>query len=197
MSRTISASSGKPYGVARVCRIWRAARATLYRHRRPQPAEPSRRSGPAGPMPDAALVERIRAVLSARPFHGERHRKVWARLRFTGVRTSRHRVLRLMREHALLAPSRAGSPRGPRNHDGTIIPHALDTTWGADMTTIWTREGQVAVFIAVDHQNLPSLSITTPSIKPDHKHITEYHTCIPWHSLRIYLDWSKSPETLP
>ena len=40
MSRTISASSGKPYGVARVCRIWDAARATLYRHRRPDSAEP-------------------------------------------------------------------------------------------------------------------------------------------------------------
>ncbi len=71
MSRTISASSGKPYGVAQVCRIWHAARATLYRHRRPDQAEPPRRRGPAGPMPDAALAERIRAVLSASPFHGE------------------------------------------------------------------------------------------------------------------------------
>ena len=82
MSRTASPNSGKPYGVAQVCRIWHAARATIYRHRRRQPAEPPRRRGPAGPMPDAALVERIRAVLSASPFHGEGHRKVWARLRF-------------------------------------------------------------------------------------------------------------------
>ena len=29
MSRAISASSGKPYGVARVCRIWHTARATF------------------------------------------------------------------------------------------------------------------------------------------------------------------------
>ncbi len=159
MSRTISASSGKPYGVARVCRIWHAARATLYRHRRPGPAEPPRRRGPAGPMPDAALVERIRAVLSASPFHGEGHRKVWARLRLAGVRTSKHRVLRLMREHALLAPSRVGSPRGPRNHDGTIIPHTLDTLWGTDMTITWTREGQAAVFIAVDHHNAECVGI--------------------------------------
>jgi len=159
MSRTASPSSGKPYGVARVCRIWHAARATLYRHRRPQPAKPPRRRGPSGPMPDAALVERIRAVLCASPFHGEGHRKVWARLRFAGVRTSRRRVLRLMREHALLAPSRVGSPRGSRNHDGTIIPDALDTMWGTDMTTTWTREGQVAVFIAVDHHNAECVGI--------------------------------------
>ena len=58
-----------------------------------------------------------------------------------------------MREHGLLAPSRVGSPRGPRNHDGTIIPTTIDTMWGTDMTTAWTREGQVAVFIAIDHHN--------------------------------------------
>ena len=32
MSRTISPSSGKPYRLALVCRVWRAPRATLYRH---------------------------------------------------------------------------------------------------------------------------------------------------------------------
>jgi putative transposase len=102
-------------------------------------------------MPDAALLEAIRAVLAASPFHGEGHRKVWARLRMREVRTSRRRVLRLMHEHGLLAPSRVGSPRGPRNHDGTIIPDALDTMWATDMTTTWTGEGQAAVFVAVDH----------------------------------------------
>ena len=64
-------------------------------------------------MPDAALLEAIRAVLAASPFHGEGHRKVWARLRHGGVRTSKRRVLRLMGENDLLAPSRVGSPRGP------------------------------------------------------------------------------------
>ena len=86
-------------------------------------------------MPDLELTAEIRAVLTASPFHGEGHRKVWARLRVTGIRTSKRRVLRLMREHNLLAPSRTGSPRGPRNHDGTIIPETIDTLWGTDMTT--------------------------------------------------------------
>ena len=71
----------------------------------------------------------------------------------TGIRTSMRRVLRLMREHDLLAPSRTGSPRGPRNHDGTIIPETIDTLWGTDMTTGWTAEGQAAVFVAVDHHS--------------------------------------------
>ena len=77
MSRAISPSSGKLYGLARVCRIWRVARATVYRQRRPQPDRPRR--GPAGPMSDEPLTEQIRAALAASPFHGEGHRKVWAR----------------------------------------------------------------------------------------------------------------------
>jgi putative transposase len=151
MSQAVSPSDGRPYGLARVCRIWRAARATVYRYRAPPRAEPPRRPGPAGPMPDMALVEAIRGVLAASPFHGEGHRKVWARLRHAGVRTSKRRVLRLMREHGLLAPSRTGAPRGPRAHDGTIVPATVDTLWGTDLTTTWTGEGQVAVFVALDH----------------------------------------------
>ena len=151
MSRTVSPGSGKPYGLARVCRVWRAARSTAYRHRAPPREVPPRRPGPVGPGPDADLVAAIRAVLAASPFHGEGHRKVWARLRHGGVRTSKRRVLRLMREHGLLAPSRVGSPRGPRAHDGTIIPETVDTLWGTDLTTTITGEGQAAVFIAIDH----------------------------------------------
>jgi transposase InsO family protein len=102
-------------------------------------------------MSDTALLAAIRAVLAGSPFHGEGHRKIWARLRVAGVRTSKRRVLRLTRENDLLAPSRVGSPRGPRSHDGTIIPEAVDMMWGTDLTTTITGEGQAAVFIAIDH----------------------------------------------
>jgi putative transposase len=151
MSRAVSPSSGRAYGLARVARVWGVARATVYRRRRPAPEVPRRRPGPVGAMPDADLLEAIRAVLAASPFHGEGHRKVWARLRHGGIRTSKRRVLRLMGEHDLLAPSRTGSPRGPRSHDGTIIPETIDTMWGSDLTTALTGEGQAAIFVAVDH----------------------------------------------
>jgi hypothetical protein len=68
-----------------------------------------------------------------------------------GTRTSLRRVLRLMREHDLLAPGRVGPPRGPRTHDGPIIPETIDTTWGTDLTTTFTGEGPAAVFSAVDY----------------------------------------------
>jgi transposase InsO family protein len=151
MSRSISPSVGRRYGVAAVARLWGVARASLYRHRLPSSEGPRRRSGPTGPMADTDLVEAIRAVIAASPFHGEGHRKVWARLRFAGIRSSKRRVLRLMREHALLAPSRAGGPRGPRAHDGTIVTERVDAMWGTDLTTVVTGEGQAAVFVAVDH----------------------------------------------
>jgi AraC-like DNA-binding protein len=69
-------------------------RATVYRHRVPQQASAPQRSGLVGPVADAALLEHIRAVLAASPFHGEGHRKVWARLRIAGIRTSRRRECR-------------------------------------------------------------------------------------------------------
>jgi transposase InsO family protein len=151
MSRQISPVSGKPHGLAAVCRVWRLARSGIYRHRAPAPPSSSPRRGPTGTVPDADLLAAIRAVLDASPFHGEGHRKVWARLRHKGLRTSLRRVLRLMNANDLLAPSRVGTPRGPRNHDGTIIPDKVDSMWGTDLTTTITGEGQVAVFIAVDH----------------------------------------------
>ena len=56
-----------------------------------------------------------------------------------------------MRENDLLAPSRVGSPHGPRSHDGTIIPEMVDTMWGTDLTMTITGQGLAAVFIAIDH----------------------------------------------
>jgi putative transposase len=151
MSAVASPVSGKPYGLAVVCRVWRLARSGVYRHQAPPADTPLRRRGPVGAMSDEALTAAIRAVLAASPFHGEGHRKVWARLRYAGTRTSLRRVLRLMRVNDLLAPGRVGSPRGPRNHDGTIVPETIDTMWGTDLTTTFTGEGPAAVFVAVDH----------------------------------------------
>jgi transposase InsO family protein len=113
--------------------------------------EPERR-GPIGAGPDQELVGHIRRILTESPFHGEGYRKVWARLRYQGIRTSKERVRRLMRERSLQAPQRVGHPHGPKAHDGTIITERPDEIWGTDMTTtVITGEGQVCVFVAVDH----------------------------------------------
>ena len=110
-----------------------------------------RRRGPKTAWSDAALLEKIREVIDASPFYGEGHRKVWARLRFAEVRTSKARVLRLMREAQLLAPSRT-LPKAENPHTGTIITARPNEVWASDHTmTATVEEGQVTVFVAVDH----------------------------------------------
>jgi putative transposase len=97
------------------------------------------------------MIGHIRRILTESPFHGEGYSKIWARLRFQSIRTSKERVRQLMREHGLQAPQRAGHPHGPKAHDGAILTDRPDEMWGTDMTTtVTTGEGQVCVFIAVD-----------------------------------------------
>jgi transposase InsO family protein len=152
MGRAASPSAGRRYSLARVCRVLEVARSTVYaaRARRLTPITPRKR-GPKTAWTDPELTEKIRAILAQSPFVGEGYRKVWARLRLAGVRAGKPRVLRLMREANLLAPTRVGQPHGPAAHDGTIIPDRPDAIWGTDATAGWTDEGPATVFIAVDH----------------------------------------------
>jgi putative transposase len=159
MSRQVSPSTSRPYEVLRVTRVWDTSRATLYRHRRCNEPGPRRRPGPLGPMPDEALVETIRELLADSPFRGEGYRKIWARLRFAGIRTAKRRVLRLTREHGLQAPGRVGRPHGPKAHDGTIRTERVDEMWATDLTSTLTGEGQASIFVTVDHASTECLGI--------------------------------------
>ena len=79
-------------------------------------------------------------------------RKAMPKLRVAGIRTSKERVRRFMREHDLQAPHRVGHAHGPKAHDGTITTEAPDAMWGTDMTaTVTIGEGSAFVFVAVDH----------------------------------------------
>lgn len=152
MSQAISPSVNRRYGLARVARCWRISRATLYRNRQ-APAGPKRRPGPVGPCDDATLLGHIRQAIATSRFTGEGYRKIWARLRFDGIRTSPERTRRLMGAHGLLAPHRR--PKGPgKPHEGTIATEAVDLMWGTDMSqTVTLAEGKAQVFVAVDHCN--------------------------------------------
>ena len=115
------------------------------------PADGGKR-GPKTALTDDALVVEIRAVLAACPFHSEGHRKVHARLRAKAIRVGRKRVLRLMRAHHLLAPSRPRHEHGDPAHAGTIVTLRPDEMWGTDATRFYTeRDGWCWFFGAVDH----------------------------------------------
>lgn len=155
----VSPVTGKQYGIERVCEIFQQPRSSFYAQRCPKTATPevpaaSSKRGPKTDISDEELVVRIKADLEASPFHGEGHRKVWARLRVQqNLRVSRHRVLRLMREQHLLSPFRA--PKGdPKLHDGHITTQQPNEMWGTDGSKILTVEdGYVWLFVAVEHWN--------------------------------------------
>ncbi len=156
MSQACSVFAQRVYGKARVCRLWSVARSTHYaRQAAAERAVQSRRRGRKPVLPNEVLVEKIREVLNeaeALGFRGEGYRKVWARLRHRGVPTSKEWVRRLMREHGLQAPHRTGHDRGPRVHDGTIIPDAPNRMWGTDATQVYSQlEGVATVFVTIDH----------------------------------------------
>src|SRR5919107_520970 len=62
MSRHVSPSTDRCYGVLQVTRVWGTSRATVYRHRRGDAPRPKRRPGPGGALPGEALGEALRAL---------------------------------------------------------------------------------------------------------------------------------------
>jgi transposase InsO family protein len=157
MAAAISPSTGRTYGVKRVCAMWDVPRSSFYDVRRLEPRPPERPASRRGPKPalsDDALLAAIRRDLDRSPWSGEGHRKVWARLRVVdGIRVSRNRVLRIMRENSLLSPHRR-PPRPATEHDGSITTEAPNVMWGADGAVIPTVEdGNVTLFIVAEHWN--------------------------------------------
>jgi len=154
----ISATTGKLYGVQRVCRIWKIPRATYYS--KSFEAKPGKNHCSSRFYSDSFLVQRIKHHIESSPFHDEGYRKIWARLRYEGTRTSKERVRRLMREHHLQPVNRPRRVRGNKAHDGRITTDRPDQMWGMDATsTVTTREGTAHIFIAVDHHTQECLGI--------------------------------------
>jgi putative transposase len=158
MAAATSPASGRRYGIARVCQVWELPRSSFYAARQQAtvttaPA-PAQRRGPRPAVSDEGLLAAIRADLARSPWHGEGHRKVWARLRvMDGIRVSRKRVLRLMRQHALLSPHRTRS-QPEAAHDRHIITEAPNVMWAVDATEITTvRDGKVWLFGVAEHWN--------------------------------------------
>jgi putative transposase len=146
-----SPGTGRRYPLTLICRTYRLPRSTVYAAACPTPA-PAGKRGPRTAVTDAELLTAIRAVLAACPFYGEGYRKVRARLAHCGLAVGGKRVLRLMRQHGLLAPRRLGPPNGNPAHDGTITTDRPDVMWGTDATRFYTeQEGWCWFFGAIDH----------------------------------------------
>ena len=159
MAEATAPVTGRRYGVARICRVWEVSRSSFYAARGAEADSTGSSAGPArrGPKPaisDADLLAAIRADLARSPWTGEGHRKVWARLRaLDGIRVSRKRVLRLMREQALLSPHRVCT-RPEAVHDRHIVTAAPNVMWATDATQVTTvQDGKVWLFGVAEHWN--------------------------------------------
>jgi len=155
MSISTSPSTGRMYGLKRVCSIWSVARSTIYAMRQRRDEErPKRKRGPKTDLSDENLLEAIRTVIKESPFYGEGHGKIYARLRRDhDIKVSPKRVLRLMREYHLLSPHRVSKGQ-PKRHDGRITTDIPRDMWGTDATKVLTvDDGWVWFFGFIEHWN--------------------------------------------
>lgn len=160
MSRTISPSASRLYGLERVCDVWEVSRSTVYsRKKKLMRAGNSERKKP-GPKPginDCELLGLVQEDIAESPFNGEGHRKIHARLKRKNARVGRNRVLNVMKANHLLSPHR-GIQASQDSHDGTIITDAPNIMWCSDGTKILTADdGWVWVFSVEEHWNAECL----------------------------------------
>jgi transposase InsO family protein len=99
---------------------------------------------------NAALLTRIQALKAEHPFWG--YRRIWATLRYAdGLPVNKKRVLRLVREHALLVPPnrKLRATRTPTTSKPK--PTAPNQWWGIDMTKVLVESfGWVYVVVVLD-----------------------------------------------
>lgn len=108
---------------------------------------------------DAELLAQIRAIFAEfRGLYGAT--RIHDELCKKGVRVSRKRVARLMREHGIRAKTvRKYKPTTDSNHSLPVAPNLLNqcfcvtepnTVWVSDITYIWTRQGWLYLAVIVD-----------------------------------------------
>jgi len=155
LSRETSEATGRRFPVDLLCRLLLVPRSSFYEYRRQtrQERRERKRPGPKTQADDARLLALIRLVLARSPFHTEGTKKVHVRLRaWFGVRASRHRINRLMRKAGLLSPQRNAADREEKEHDGSLVPKAIDCLWGTDGTQFGLSNGRLLwLFAAIDH----------------------------------------------
>lgn len=113
------------------------------------------RRGRKPKLDDASLLEKIKGTLASVPFCGEGYKKVWHRLKMSGVTVGKSRVQRLMRENDLMSPYRHYQARKRKSgHKGTIITDAPNVMWATDGKKFWVADkGWCWLFPVIDHFN--------------------------------------------
>jgi putative transposase len=135
----------------------------------PKPAPARRRGRP--PLPEAELLQRIKAVIAAMPTYGYRrvHAVLRRRAEANGEPPPNHkRVWRVMKAHDLLLARHAGGDE--RRHDGRVAVPERNTRWCSDGFETGCGNGErVRVAFALDCCDREAMSFvgTTGGISGD------------------------------
>ena len=132
LSSLISETTGKPFPIKTLCAVLGVPRSSFYYFKRslsnppkPKPKADRKKPGPKPALDDHALLAAIRNTIAASPFHSEGYRKIHARLKRAGLKASKHRVLRIMRQVGLLSTPRKLAKQ-PKTHEETIMPDSIN-----------------------------------------------------------------------
>ena len=148
----ISPETGKKYSTKVILKAFGIPRSTFYDSLVAKEPKGHSKRGPKTEQSDEELAQMAREVLNESPFSGEGHRKVRARLAKRNVFVGKTRILRIMRENKLLAPTSYCRRGTKRNHDGKITTSVPNECWGGDMTEVMTQEdGKIYIFDLIDH----------------------------------------------
>lgn len=147
-----SPGTGKKYGTTMILDAFGIPRSTFYDSIKIMEPKEHEKRGPKTKQSDEEIAKMARKALNESPFSGEGHRKVRAMLAIQGIHVGKNRILRIMRENKLLAPTR-NCRKGTKNvHNGKITTSTPNECWGGDITEVMTdKDGKVYIFDLIDH----------------------------------------------
>jgi putative transposase len=123
-------------------------------YRKEEPRGKKDRPGPKPAIGDDQLLMEIRVEIRESPFLDEGYKKTWKRLQQRGIKASKERVNRVMREHNLLSVTRPRPERKVNDHTGSITTELPNRMWGTDGKKFYTqKEGWCWFFGVIDHFN--------------------------------------------
>jgi transposase InsO family protein len=123
-------------------------------YRKKSPKIVNARPGPKTDITDEQLLVEIRKEIREGLFLDEGSKKMWKRLRRKGIKASKGRVHRVMRDNNLLSVTRPKPERKVREHTGSIKTEMPNRMWGTDGKKFYTRqEGWCWFFGIIDHFN--------------------------------------------
>jgi putative transposase len=152
MKDQVSDTVKRTYPMSMILSVAGLSSAAYYRKN--EPKDQKVRPGPRPTIGDDQLLMEIRKEILESPFLDEGYKKTWKRLQRRGIKASKKRVNRVMRENDLLSVTRPKEERKENEHTGSIKTELPNRMWGTDGKKFYTlKEGWCWFFGIIDHFN--------------------------------------------